>query len=1289
MHERVFRSLKDRPKLFKTQINLMTAGGSTLKILGKINVSLKIGGAELSQDFVVVSDLNRNLILGLDFMKANKVRLYFDLKSMRIQDKVYVSLEEDIHIASTVRMKHKVTLKPKTAKVCMGKVRFSPDLPVNRNYEVTEIDKGFIVNEPGLKVINTVANLNRHREIPMLVVNNTDKFQTVYRHGLMARISEVSGDNIKTVCSVVTDLNKTQKGKIDFRDLNVNGEYRSEIENLIFENQDLFAAKDSELGHTDTVKMEINTGKHEPIKLRPYRTPLRNQEVVDKAIDEMLEADIIKRSKSPWSFPVVIVDKKDGSKRFCVDYRSLNKISVKNSFPLPLIDDILSLLGKSKYFTSLDLKSGYWQVLMDEKDKEKTAFACHRGLFEFNVMPFGLSNAPAVFQELMSVVLQGFSNFAIAYLDDILIFSESLESHLDHIRTVFERLRSHGLKLKLKKCAFLQKETNYLGFVINEQGIKPDPKKVESIKSIPTPTCVREVRSFIGMCSYYRRFIPNFSAIAEPIIQLTRKYAHFKWSPEHQKAFDFLKDSLAVVPLLVYPNPNKKYTLYTDASDTCIGACLTQEYEDNDKPREAFNTPIEKPIYYLSHKLNKSQCNYSVIEKEAYAIYYALQKLDYYLHNAEFTIKTDHKPLKYLLESPMTNKRIQLWALSIAGYNCKIEYIKGSTNTCADLLSRHPLNVNAEPSDSVECDVNDNSFQVNVINSNQFNPKQFASCDVPDDDTLQKPEFSLPGIDLVTEQSKDDEITKLKSVLLHGEPDKSVSRKHIVVDALLYYISDPDGEAALRVYTPQHLREMIIRAYHDENGHMGCQKCYDSIRLKYYWPNLFKELYNYISKCTICQTRSLQKIRQPLQETDQPPYPMAKLSLDLSGPYPKTLSGNKYIIAFVDWYSGWPEAFSVPNKEASTVAHLLMEEIFPRFGCPLQIVTDNGTENVNRVMKEVMAVLNIDHVLTSVYHPQSNAKVERFHRTLHDILSKKINESQETWDICLNQALAAIRFNVSESSKYSPYFLLYGRDVVLPVDNLFKLRRKYQGEDMHQIMLQEQHKTFIQVRRHMKKAKKRQAKYHDRNTKQVEFSIGDPVFYKNNQKKSKLDARWVPYHRVIEKTGPASYVIKNQLTGTTSKVHAEMLRLAKIDWDDVESDEQQVRPMRKGQYVIPPRSESESETQDSDDEEPLLKLARKYRHERSDSESEDDIPLLELSKRLKSREQAAAQSKTQQELPIEPMQQVIQRDVETEDDHDVSHHEDMDVDVVENNEKSNTPSEASVNKIWKIFSDMF
>ena len=927
-----------------------------------------------------------------------------------------------------------------------------------------------------------------------------------------------------------------------------------------------------------------------------------------------------------------------------MDFRKLNKITKLNSYPLPLIDDMLALLGNAKYFTSLDLKTGYWQVLMDQADKEKTAFTCHRGLFQFNVMPFGLSNAPAIFQVLMSIVLAELDKFAIAYLDDILIYSATLEEHIVHIQQVFDRLRQHDLKLKLKKCHFLQSETNYLGFVVNENGIKPDPKKVEAIQSIAVPTSVREVRGFIGMCSYYRRFIPNFSEIAEPIISLTRKYAKFKWSEKCQNAFEFLKSSLTVLPHLAYPDVNKQYTLYTDASDTCVGACLTQPIDGEDEVIPGIRN--EKPIYYLSHRLSDTQCRWSTIEKEAFAIHFALQKLDHYLHNAEFIIRTDHKPLKYLLESPMQNKKIQLWALGISGYNCKIEYIAGPENTCADLLSRLPSTKDSpgqqnQTEINVEPDINRNTYEINALNSNLFNIKDYASCTIREEVDHEKPNMS--GIDMITEQGKDAELVEFKMQILHGQPSKTTQKNYIVIDNILYYITDPDNEPVLRLYVPEHLRERVVRQYHNDNGHMGIDKTFDAIRQKYFWPNLYKMLYEYVSNCVSCQERSMKKIKPPLQETDIPPYPFAKIGIDLSGPYPTTPSGNKYIIGFIDLCSGWPEAFAVPDKGADNIAQLLIEEIFPRFGAPLQIVSDNGTENVNATVRETMEALNIDHVKCSFYHPQGNAKIERFHRTLHDILSKKIAENANIWDMFLNQTLAAIRFNISESSKFSPFFLLYNRDVVLPIDNLLKPRRKYHGEAMHKIALEQQHKSFMLVHKHLKQAKRRQAKYADKNSKDVQFEVGDAVYLKNHTRKNKLERRWVPYWRIVQKTSPVNFVIRNQLDGTITKTHAEHLRKANIDdWDIPRDDKGKLK--RRAAYVIPP-DDSNTDDSSSDDSVPLAKLAGKYRKERKNSDNEDNIPQYELYRRMNMRADVSHNSDSDDsESGTENSESMIQND---------------------------------------------
>ena len=506
-----------------------------------------------------------------------------------------------------------------------------------------------------------------------------------------------------------------------------------------------------------------------------------------------------------------------------------------------------------------------------------------------------------------------------------------------------------------------------MGVIINQGGIKPEPSKVKVMRGLPEPKSVKDVRSFVGMVSYYRRFIPNLAEIAQPLVALTRKYAHFKWTEECQTAFDFIKESLTTVPLLVYPDPNKPYVLYTDASDKCIGACLVQASEEDG---------VEKPLYFLSHKLSDTQTRWSTIEKEAFAIYFALQKLDHYLHGAEFVIKCDHMPLKYVLDAPMQNRKIQLWVLSIAGYNCRVEYIPGPQNTCADLLSRVPSTYLAAEQEGPEIspEVDERALEVAVLDSQKFNPSQLASCQVAQPEQVSEDEGF--GFDMVTEQARDEVAVKIMQDLKGDKCPKSVDRRYILKDNILHYLSDPDNEPVMRVFVPNHLRAQVLKQYHDENGHMGVDKTYDTAKLKYYWPNMYKTLHQHVASCVTCQQRNLRKVKPPVQEMDAPPYPFAKVGLDLSGPYSRTLAGSRYIVSFIDWYSGWVKACAVPDK-CETIAHLITEEIFPRFGAPLELVTDNGTENENRVVREVTQTLNVHCVKTSYYHPQGNAKVER------------------------------------------------------------------------------------------------------------------------------------------------------------------------------------------------------------------------------------------------------------------------------------------------------------------------
>ncbi|XP_046368484.2 uncharacterized protein K02A2.6-like [Haliotis rufescens] len=553
----------------------------------------------------------------------------------------------------------------------------------------------------------------------------------------------------------------------------------------------------------------------------------------------------------------------------------------------------------------------------------------------------------------------------------------------------------------------------------------------------------------------------------------------------------------------------------------------------------------------------------------------------------------------------------------------------GKNNTCADLLSRGKSNTDngcGPNEEDIEIDRPDNSLRIEALNPTKFNPKNFASCDLPIPEASSLPRRMEMDIDMQKEQDRDENITSIKEQLEKGHGDKSHLKRYLVINDLLYYVSAIEDDPSPRLYVPEKFKQIVVTQYHDANGYMGIDKTFEAIKLKYYWPNLYREITECIGKCITCQSRTMKAQKPALQETEIPPYPFAKVSMDLSGPYPTTLSGNKYIIGFVDHFSGWPEAYAVPDKSAETVAHLILEEIFPRFGCPLQIVTDNGTENINKVVSETLSALGINHVRTSFYHPQSNARVERFHRTLHDVLAKKLNDNVTTWDLYLNQTLAAIRFYICESSKFSPYFLLYNRDVVLPVDNLLRPRRKYAGDEEHKTALQQQHKAFVLVHKNMKKAKKDRP---DMPTGAVnKIKVGDPVYYRFHQRKSKLQNRWKPFYRVIEQTSPVTYIIRNQLDGSTTRAHAEHLRIANLDDWEIPKDTEG-RPRRKQHNVISLSSESTSDEEVQGSKDPMSRITKRYRQERSDSDSENDVPLAQLAKRLSARRRDSIDNSTE------------------------------------------------------------
>ncbi|XP_029920671.1 uncharacterized protein LOC115368614 [Myripristis murdjan] len=466
-----------------------------------------------------------------------------------------------------------------------------------------------------------------------------------------------------------------------------------ELRTLLLKWKKVFALHDEDFGRTDLVHHRIHTGDAPPVRERYRPLPPAMYKEMKSLLAGMLEKGVIRESCSPWAAPIVLVRKKDGSWRFCVDYRKLNAVTHKDAFPLPRIEETLTSLTRAEWFSTLDLASGYWQVEMDPQDREKTAFTTPLGLFEFERMPFGLCNAPATFQRLMQQCLNGqLSESVLVYLDDIIIYSPDFSSHLQHLDEVFHRLWRHGLKLRLDKCKLLQPEVKFLGHVVDQKGVKPDPDKISAVLDCPIPTTIKQVRAFLGLAGYYRRFVSGFAKIARPLNQLLtgipadKKFENRKvqWSPECQMSFDELKTALTQAPVLAYADYSLPFIVYTDASNQGLGAVLAQVQEGK-----------ERVIAYASrslHPTERNDANYSSFKLELLALKWAVtEKFKDYLTGAQFTVYTDNNPVAHL-QTARLGAVEQRWVAQLAFFDYNIKYRSGKSNVNADALSRFPAN---------------------------------------------------------------------------------------------------------------------------------------------------------------------------------------------------------------------------------------------------------------------------------------------------------------------------------------------------------------------------------------------------------------------------------------------------------------------------------------------------------------------------------------------------------------------------------------------------------------------
>ena len=863
------------------------------------------------------------------------------------------------------------------------------------------------------------------------------------------------------------------------------------LDSVLKEYEDVFQSDKGNLGHCDLMPFKINTGDAHPIRQRPYRVPLHKREIIEAQVKDMLEEGVIRPSQSPWASPITLVPKKGGELRFCVDYRRLNAVTIKDAYPLPLIQEIFDQLQGATIFSTLDLKSGYWQIPVAEEDCGKTAFSCHKGLYEFLRMPFGAANAPAVFQRTMEHVLRDIVGvFVLIYIDDIVVFSRNPEDHADHLRQVLERLRRAGLRTKPSKCHIGQEEVRLLGYVINADGIKSDPEKTRAIANMRPPQDVKEVRSFLGTTGYYRQTIAK---VAAPLTAVTKK--HTKWTEDCQAAFETLQKTLQKMlqsdQVLAYPRTDRPYKLYTDACNYAVGGVLVQTDDEG----------LERVVQYVSHQLNDTQRKWATIEKEAYAIIYCLNKLRTYLWGATFEILTDHKPLRCLFQGEVANTKIQRWAVLIAEFGAPINYRQGKLNVRADMLSRiRPMEVDA-------------------IDTTGWTEPQSGEV-----------EWTLPlqfdGIDteLLTQRQKElfpDEINRATD-----EEDEDYE----LHDGILYSCRRPGPRQPQypRILLPVQWRDDVIDRRHLQTGHGGIWKTMRSVQEAYVWPGMRAAVHSRLKQCAACQIHKPIPQRTAHQRMIDPKYPHQVVGMDLTGPFCRTEKGHVYMFTLICHLTGWADAYPISNKRGETIADILHREYFPRYGAPEVLISDRGCEFVNSSVDALCKACDVERRTTTPYHPQTNGKIERFHRTLKGIIERLMTTTRANWESQLGPALSAYRNTVSETTGYTPFEALYGRKVRMPLT--IAKRNSPEGEFLQDDRIAALTQVWRGARDGLRRERERNEAQQRKKTLAKPLRVGDSVIMLLPGLTPTFQPRWDARWEVIRARDPV-YWIRHLPTG--------------------------------------------------------------------------------------------------------------------------------------------------------------
>lgn len=861
---------------------------------------------------------------------------------------------------------------------------------------------------------------------------------------------------------------------------------------------------DSFLGKTHVLEHDIElVDGAKPFYVRPYLFSPEMEKKLSQELDKMLEQGIVVPSKSPVASPVVPVTKPDGSVRLCLDSRKLNEITVKDKFPVPNIFHILARIGKTSYLSSVDLSKAFWQVPLSARKKagqlasaqELTAFIVSgRGLYHFQVMPFGLCNSPATQCRLMVNVLgHDLEPFVFCYMDDIILLGQTKDHMIELITEVANRLRKANLSINLGKCLFFARKLKFLGFVLSEEGLQADPNRLKTMQEYPPPRNLKGLRRFLGMTGYYRRLIADYSGIAAPLTQLLKKTAgRFGWTTEAEVAFQALKTAMLEAPVVANPDFEKEFYLQCDASNVSAAAALGQIQNDR-----------EVIIAYYSHKWTTAEAKWGATEREGACVLYAIKHFRGYIWGRPFLVITDAQALTHLKTVKVDgSSRLARWALELNQYQMTLKHRSGRLSVVPDALSRA-----IETMDISSLDLGDDDWYRQMVERIQTDPGRY-------------PDLRLEGRQLMKYESWEDELGCF--------------------------------QYRWKQYVPAGHREALIHKVHILLCHLGWKKCGDRIKAQFFWPRMTKTIEQKIRHCETCKASKTPPniTRVPMGKNRVADMPFRMIALDHWGPVTRSNKGNSYLLVIVDIFSKYVMLYPCKNTQAKNVIEVLEEDVFKKFNVPEIVITDNFRSLIGREMISLLNKYGVEHWTIAHYHSQGNP-AERYIRTVSTAVRCSVLDKggdQRRWDEDIGLIQLALNTTVHEATKKTPFFLNHGREMILSGSEYQHLGGMVNRRELTDTQIRSRMQAVREeVLQNLQRAHQVSRNRYDERTKPLSFEPGERVWRKNRSLSNaaadfsaKLAPKYMP-SRIIRHIGQDTYELRDSNSSPVIKCHANDL----------------------------------------------------------------------------------------------------------------------------------------------------